>query len=133
MMPQRPTVLIVEDDPDLMRFAQLTLRLGGYRVLSAVDGEAALDLVRKRQPALVVLDLRLPVLDGWQVLEIVTHDAGLHTIPVLIVTASVDGLSKPKALAMGAADCLLKPVSADALLDAVGRILAEQGSDDTRR
>jgi CheY-like chemotaxis protein len=132
-MPQRPTVLIVEDDPDLMRFAQLTLRLGGYRVLSAVDGEAALDLIRKRHPALVVLDLRLPVLDGWQVLEVVTHDAGLHTIPVLIVTASVDGFSKPKALAMGAADCLLKPVSADALLDAVGRVLAERGTGDTRR
>ena len=67
-MKSRPTVLLVEDDPDLTRFADLALRLGGYRAVTAGDGASAVRAAQQVRPDVVVLDLRLPCLDGWQVL-----------------------------------------------------------------
>jgi DNA-binding response OmpR family regulator len=119
----RDTVLLVEDDPDLLRFAQVTLRLGGYRPVTASDGAAGLALARKVRPRLVVLDLRLPDLDGWQVLQALRETPGLATTPVLMLTASAGVEERDRALAAGVVDYLVKPVSADALLDAVARAL----------
>ncbi len=115
----RQTVLLVEDDPDLMRFAQVTLRLAGYRVVTASDGEQALVAARKARPTLMLLDLRLPVLDGWQVLDRMAADPGLRTIPVLIVTATAEGLSRRSVEASSVVGYLVKPLSADALLAGV--------------
>jgi two-component system KDP operon response regulator KdpE len=123
-MSRRPTVLLVEDDPDLLRFAHVTLRLGGYHVLTATDGEAALSTARRGRPAAIVLDLRLPVLDGWQVLESLSEDPGLSGIPVVVITATADVWGRPRALEAGVADYLVKPVSADDLLGALERVLA---------
>src|SRR5207253_1624988 len=67
-MSRRTTVLLVEDDPDLLHGVRLTLRVGHYRVVTASDGEAALSLAQRARPDLVLLDLRLPRLDGWQVM-----------------------------------------------------------------
>ena len=123
-MASRQTVLLVEDDPDLLRFAQVTLRLAGYRVVTASDGEQALSAARRSRPALMLLDLRLPVLDGWQVLDAMADDPVLRAVPVLIVTATADTSGEPRALAAGVVGYLLKPLSADALLAAVERATA---------
>jgi CheY-like chemotaxis protein len=124
-MVSRQTVLVVEDDPDLLRFAQVTLRLAGYRVVTASDGEQALVAARKARPALVLLDLRLPVLDGWQVLDRMAADPELSTIPVLIVTATADGLSQARSEAGSVVGYLVKPLSADALLAGVEKATAK--------
>ncbi|HLH27260.1 MAG TPA: response regulator [Chloroflexota bacterium] len=123
-MSNRSTVLLVEDDPDLRRFAQVTLRLGGYRPLIAADGETGLALARKARPQLMVLDLRLPELDGWQVLQALRATPETAELPVLVLTASAGPADKDRTLAAGVAGYLVKPVSADALLDAVERALA---------
>lgn len=123
-MNRRQTVLLVEDDPELVRFAQVSLRMEGYRVLLAGDGERAMELARKRRPDLVVLDLRLPLADGWQVLAFIQGDPALEATPVVVLTATAGPRERERALAAGVADYLVKPVSADELLDAVARALA---------
>jgi CheY-like chemotaxis protein len=118
-----PTVLLVEDDPDLLRFARTTLRLGGYRVRTATRGDEALRLVARTRPDLVVLDLRLPGVDGVQVLQALRADPALAATPVVVLTASAGPEDRERALAAGVAAYLLKPVSADDLLAAVERVL----------
>ena len=127
-MSPRPTVLLVEDDPDLLRFAQVTLRLGGYRPVTASDGVQALTLARKRPPDLVLLDLRLPGLDGWEVLAALRDEPALRTVPVVLLTATINAVAAERALDARVADYLVKPVSADDLLDAVERALARRNT-----
>jgi DNA-binding response OmpR family regulator len=127
-MSPRSTVLLVEDDPDLLRFAQVTLRLGGYRPLTATDGHTALALALQARPRLMVLDLRLPELDGWQVLESLRAMPETAALPVLMLTASAGPSDRDRALAAGVTDYLVKPVSADALLAAVERALDRGGA-----
>jgi CheY-like chemotaxis protein len=122
-MSPRPAVLLVEDDPDLLRFADVTLRLGGYRVFTATDGLSALSTARKVRPAIMLLDLRLPGIDGWQVLEIMGQDPLLRDLPVIVVTATADAGTRPLTEAVGVTEYLIKPLSADALLAAVERVL----------
>ncbi|HEY7064424.1 MAG TPA: response regulator [Chloroflexota bacterium] len=122
-MSPRTTVLLVEDDPDLLRFAEVTLRLGGYRAVTATDGATGVALARKARPRLVLLDLRLPQMDGWQVLETLRAEPATAALPVLVLTASAGPQDKDRALAAGVSDYLVKPVSADALLAAVERAL----------
>ena len=122
-MSRRPTVLLVEDDPDLLRFATVTLRLGGYRPLAATDGEEAVAVARRAHPDLVVLDLRLPRLDGWQVLAVLRADPAVRGTPVVLLTASAGLRGRERALAAGVAEYVVKPVSADDLLAVVERAL----------
>jgi chemosensory pili system protein ChpA (sensor histidine kinase/response regulator) len=122
-MQQQHTVLIVEDDTDLLRFAEVALGMDGYAVQVATDGEQAMAMVRARRPDLVVLDLRLPLADGWQVLSFLQSDAVQPTVPVVVLTATAGPRERDRALAAGVADYLVKPVSADKLLDAVARAL----------
>jgi two-component system, OmpR family, response regulator len=122
-MQQPRSILIVEDDPDLLRFAEVALSMDGYDVRVATDGEQAMALVRARRPDLVVLDLLLPLADGWQVLSFLQSDAMRPKVPVVVLTATAGPRERDRALAAGVADYLIKPVSADKLLDAVARAL----------
>ena len=123
-MKSRPTVLLVEDDPDLTRFADLALRLGGYRAVTAGDGAAAVRAAQEMKPDVVVLDLRLPCLDGWQVLAALQEEADLSEVPVVILTASADPRDRERARTARIADFVLKPLTADRLLEVVEHALA---------
>jgi CheY-like chemotaxis protein len=124
-MKSRPTVLLVEDDPDLTRFADLALRLSGYRAVTAGDGASAILAARQVRPDVVVLDLRLPCLDGWQVLAALQHEPELARVPVVVLTASADPRDRERARTARIADFVLKPLTADRLLEVVERALAE--------
>jgi len=117
------TVLIIEDEANVLNFASRVLKLEGYRVLQAENGDEGLILVRKSQVDLVLLDLRLPRDDGWVVLEQMKLEPELSAIPVIVFTASAEVSRQDKALAIGAADYLIKPVSASSLRKAVARAL----------
>ncbi len=84
------TVLVVDDDPNIRRMIVASLRREGYRFFEAPNGRDALDLMRREHPDVVVLDLMMPVLSGWDVLEEREHDAELRQIPVIIVSANRD-------------------------------------------
>ena len=118
-----PKVLVVEDEPDLRICTRDTLRLAGYRVVEADDGPQALLVARGEPLGLVLLDLRLPSMDGLELLRALRADPATQGVPVIVLSATADDAERAQARASGAADYLVKPVGADALLGAVGRLL----------
>jgi CheY-like chemotaxis protein len=122
-MPKKKTILIIEDENDIRNFACRVLELEGYRVLQAENGEEGLKLLRGEEVALVLLDLRLPGWNGWEVLEKIKQDPELAPIPVVVFTASAAVSQRERALTLGAANYLVKPLSAVELKRAVNKLL----------
>jgi len=120
------TVLIIEDEADVLNFTCRLLELEGYRVIQAADVDKGMRLVRQARPSLVLLDLRLPRGDGWTVLEQMKSEAGLSAIPVLVFTASAGVKQRERALSLGAAGYLVKPLSAAKLRRAVAQVLRQK-------
>ena len=114
---------MVEDEADVLTLLTRTLELEGYRTLKAKDGEAGLRLLSENQVDLVLLDLLLPVLDGWAVLREVKSNTGLAAIPVIVLTASALSERREDALKLGASEYLLKPLNLDDLIGTVKRVL----------
>jgi len=114
---EQKTVLVVEDDPDIRDIVQDLLESEGYDVIPASHGRQALEFLSEvkdaARPALVILDMMMPLVDGRQVLEAMRHDPRLASIPVLVISAVIR--EKPE----GASGFLRKPVSLDKLFEAV--------------
>ena len=110
-------VLVVDDEPDILLLMRINLEGRGHRVTLAADGEMALQRVLADPPDLVVLDVMMPVLDGWGVLEALGRK-GLE-IPVVVVSAKQDRSDSRKALELGADQHLAKPFELEALVRAV--------------
>src|SRR6266849_6408564 len=100
------TILVVDDEQNIIELATMYLEQEGFRVISARDGQAALDRVKADRPSLVVLDLMLPKIDGWQVCRKIRADSDL---PILMVTARDDDVDKIVGLELGADDYMTKP------------------------
>lgn len=124
--PKNETILIIEDEIDIRIFASSVLELEGYRVLQAGTGAEGLKLLLETQVHLVLIDLRLPDIHGWEILEQAKSDPATSAIPVIIFTASAGEPQYDHALALGAADYLTKPLSASDLRNAVARNLKLQ-------
>ncbi len=101
-------ILVVEDEPTLQETLAYNLTRQGYTVETAGDGQAAIDAARRQQPDLIVLDLMLPVLDGFEVCRILRQDMN---VPILMLTARDDEIDRVIGLEMGADDYLTKPFS----------------------
>jgi signal transduction histidine kinase len=112
------TVVVIDDDRRSVDLLTVYAEAAGLRVVSARDGRRGVELVRGLQPAIVVLDILLPELDGWQVLESLKADPATAAIPVVIVSVLDE---RPRGLALGAAEYLVKPVSREGVLDALAR------------
>jgi DNA-binding response OmpR family regulator len=123
-MPER-TVLVVEDEPDLRRSLEKVLSLAGFGVLLAPDGRAGLRAVHDGRPDLVVLDIGLPGLDGWQVLARLRD---LSDLPVLLLTAHGAEAEKVRGLRAGADDYLTKPYGNNELIARVHALLRRNGT-----
>jgi len=114
------TILVVDDEANIRDLAQLYLEKDGYRVVTAVDGLQALDLIKQESPTLMVLDLMLPEMDGWEVCRRVRAESNL---PILMLTARDDDIDKIVGLEMGADDYLTKPFNPRELVARVRAIL----------
>ncbi|MCA9923560.1 MAG: response regulator transcription factor [Anaerolineales bacterium] len=114
------TILVVDDEANIRDLAQLYLEKDGYQVVTAVDGLQALDMIKHESPALMVLDLMLPELDGWEVCRRVRAESSL---PILMLTARDDDIDKIVGLEMGADDYLTKPFNPRELVARVRAIL----------
>lgn len=110
------TLLIVDDDPEIVRLLEEYLAREGFRILTATNGRAALQQLRAEQPDCVLLDVMLPDMDGWSVTRTVRASERLAAIPIIMLTARVDDADKIVGLEMGADDYITKPFNPRELL-----------------
>ena len=108
-MSDNKTVLVIDDVESLLHLIRGALAGCSVDLITAVDGGSGLELARELVPDLVLLDLALPVMNGWEVLEHLQQDRDLAHVPVVIVTAHGDSASAAQARAMGAVGFLSKP------------------------
>jgi len=114
-------ILLVDDEPSIIQLARIYLERDGFRTESAIDGATALELVSQAHPALVVLDVMLPGLDGFEVCRRLR--AGGDRVPILMLTARDEDLDKILGLELGADDYLTKPFNPRELVARVRAIL----------
>lgn len=121
------TVLVVDDDPDIVDMTRLVLEGGGYRVLPARSGPEALQVLDQSRPDLILLDINMPDMDGWQVLRLLKLDERTTAIPVAMFSIKMQVRDKTMGMQQGACDFITKPFSCDELLARVRRIFDTQG------
>lgn len=135
-------ILLIEDDPAISNVVELNLRLDNYEVFLASDGEEGLKMVDETDPDLIILDVMMPKIDGWQVLMKLKSEDRTRDIPVIMLTAIDDEQSKVIGLRGGADDYVPKPFSplelaarVKVILDRVGRArrAPSQGSREAPR
>jgi two-component system, OmpR family, alkaline phosphatase synthesis response regulator PhoP len=119
---------VVDDDKEVVRLMRAYLEQAGYEVLVAYDGETAVHNLRREKPDLVLLDLMLPGMDGWEITRLMRSDASLATIPIIMLTARVDDTDKIVGLEMGADDYVTKPYNPR---EVVARVKARLRSADS--
>ena len=119
----KPKILVVDDEPDALEVLGCKLREAGYTPLFAADGLTALAVVRAERPALVVLDLMLPELDGLEVCKLMRRDPATAGIPVLMLTAKAAELDRVLGLELGADDYVTKPYSPRELVLRIRKLL----------
>jgi len=125
-------VLVVDDESDIVALVAYHLAKAGFQVATASDGLEAIDQVRRETPSLVVLDLMLPGMSGFDVLESIRAEQATRAIPVLMLTARKEEPDKLRGLSLGADDYLTKPFSPAELVLRVKAILRRTGSQAER-
>lgn len=118
-------ILVVDDSPVILRMLSLTLKKEGYTVATAVNGEEALEQIRKLQPALVFIDAMMPKKDGYQVSQEVRADSTLKRQPyIIMLTARGQDADREKATRVGINEFMTKPFSPSKVVARVHEILA---------
>jgi DNA-binding response OmpR family regulator len=122
------TVLVIEDEPDIQNFFSRVLELEGYNVRKAVNGNIGMAILKEHHIDLVLLDLRLPGPDGWSVLRIIKRTPEFTKTPVVVITALAESAQRQRTLRMGAAQYLIKPLSAHRLSRTVADLLHKKAA-----
>ncbi|MFM2082666.1 MAG: hypothetical protein RL380_1357 [Verrucomicrobiota bacterium] len=119
----KPKILVVDDEPDAVELIAFNLKQAGYDVVTAADGAAALKQARATQPALIVLDIMLPELDGFEVCKLLRRDPATAATPILMLTAKAAEIDRVLGLELGGDDYVTKPFSPRELVLRVKKIL----------
>ena len=122
------TILVVDDEPDVVSLLETTLKAEGFNVLTAYDGIAALDLCTTERPDLVLLDLMMPMMSGYEVCEQIKANPLTKNIPVLCISSAHTPEARAQCFRAGAAELLKKPFFPAELVAQIGRHL--KASDD---
>ena len=117
-------VLVVDDEPDVLLLCRLNLQQRGHELFEAPDGATALQLAREQRPDAIVLDLMLPGIDGYEVLETLRGDPLTASIPVLVLTAKSLRADRERSHGLGAAALLTKPFLPSELCELVETLVA---------
>lgn len=117
-------VLVVDDEPDVLLLCRLNLQQRGHELLEAADGSTALEIARDRHPDVIVLDLMLPGISGYDVLEELQRDAATTDIPVLVLTAKSLRADRERSHGLGASAFLTKPFLPNELCEMVDSLVA---------
>lgn len=119
-------VLVIEDDPDQRRFLERMLGTSGYRVVSAADGEAGLAAAASTRPDVVVLDVMMPRLNGYQACRALKQNPATAGVPVVILTTKDQPADEFWATEVGADAFLTKPIEIQTLLDEITRVMGSR-------
>ena len=120
-------ILIAEDERDIRDLVAFTLRFAGHEVFAASNGEEAVELAPRVNPDLILMDVRMPRMTGYEACKIMKADPGLKDIPVVFLSAKGQESEIQQGLASGAEEYLLKPFAPDQLTSRVKVILAKFG------
>jgi len=122
---QSRRVVCIEDEPDMIDLIKLILGRKGFEVIGAEGGQEGLKTIRKQKPDLVLLDLMMPDVDGWEVYQQMKADAALKDIPVIVVTAKAQSIDKVLGLQIVKVDdYIAKPFSTEELMESIERVLS---------
>ncbi|HAA45797.1 MAG: response regulator receiver protein [Halomonas sp. 54_146] len=119
-------VLVVDDEPNIVLSIEFLMEQAGFEVVTAEDGEQALARVNDSQPDLLLLDISLPGISGFDVLERLRSEAATAQLPIIMLTAHGRDVEREKGMALGADDYITKPFSTQALVEKVKALLIEE-------
>ncbi|WP_017430262.1 response regulator transcription factor [Vreelandella jeotgali] len=124
-----PRVLVVDDETNILLSLEFLMQQAGFTVTTADDGESALERVDDTPPDLMLLDISLPGISGFDVLERLRAASATRDMPIIMLTAHGREVEREKGLALGADDYITKPFSTRALVDKVQALLSEADDD----
>lgn len=124
-MTTKKKILVVDDEDDILNFLELVLREKGYEVLTAGGGQEALTQAQMSKPDLVLLDIMMPQMDGWEVLKLLRVDEETAKVPVAMLSARTDAQDRVQGLQEGAVDYIFKPFSLQDLLKKIESIFGQ--------
>ena len=119
-----PRVLVIEDNRDNMTFIVDVLQSMDYEVIQAIDGEEGVDIAERERPDLILMDLSLPKMDGWEATRVIKANADLKHIPVVALTAHAMVGDRDEALEAGCDDYMTKPISIKDLASKLAKLLS---------
>jgi signal transduction histidine kinase/CheY-like chemotaxis protein len=129
-------ILVVDDEPEVARIIAINLEYDGHQVRVAYNGQEALEEVARKEPDCILLDIMMPVMDGWEVLRALKRDPGWARIPVIVVTARHTDIDRIKGFSGGAIEYVTKPFDPESLKDYVAKALQprqREVEEETRR
>ena len=118
-------ILLVDDEEDILDFLELILEEQGYTIIKANSGKDALAAAQMHRPELILLDIMMPEMDGWEVLKLLKADEEMQHIPVAMLTARTEMKDKIQGLQEGAIDYICKPFSTKDLIEKLQIIFAQ--------
>lgn len=118
-------ILVVDDEEDILHFLEMVLSEKGYEVVTAAGGHQALTRAQIEHPDLVLLDVMMPQMDGWEVLKLLRADEGTAHIPVAMLSARTEAKDRVHGLQEGAIDYICKPFSLQELLEKIDTALGQ--------
>ncbi len=120
-------ILVVDDEIYIVHILDFSLGMEGYEVLTALDGEQALEKARAQHPDLVVLDIMMPKLDGYETCKMLKGDATTRDIPVILLSAKGRNVDQKIGFEVGADDYITKPFSPRKLVERINALLGQSG------
>lgn len=119
----KQTILVVDDEQDLLDLIEYNLRKEGFEVLQAENGEEGIKIAREHRPDLILMDIMMPRMDGLQAVEILRNDESLRKMPIIFLTARGDEKTEVEGLDIGGDDYITKPISTTKLISRIKAVL----------
>lgn len=122
---QGETVLVVDDEPDSLEVATLLLEMYGMKVVTATNGKEGLDAARKHKPVFIISDLSMPIMSGWQMLNVLKMDRSMAHIPVIALTAHAMAGDRDRAIMAGFHNYLPKPLEPETFINDLLKLILD--------
>lgn len=124
-MDKKIKILVSEDNPDIRKILVMRLEINGYDVIQAQDGEEAVDKIKKESPDLVILDLMMPKMSGFEVCRMIKFDDKYKDMPIIVLSALDQQADREKAIEAGADAYFIKPFDLELLLNKIKSLVSE--------